>query len=60
VRYSPKVEDYGHIISDTVERITDVVKDYFFSAMDVKLKFSLSLNYKRLASANMKDFYERF
>lgn len=47
-------------MSDTVERITDVVKDYFLSAIDAKLKFALTLNYKRLTNRNMKDFYERF
>jgi transposase InsO family protein len=60
VRYSPKVKDFGHILSDTVERVTDGVKDYFLSALDIQLKFALSLNYKRLTSSNMKDFYQRF
>lgn len=60
VRRSPRHEDYGHIISDTVERVTDRVKDYFYNAIDAKLKFALTLNYKRLNSKNMKDFYERF
>jgi hypothetical protein len=36
------------------------VKDYFYSAIDAKLKFALTLNYKRLTSRNMKDFYRRF
>lgn len=60
VMYSPKVKDFGHILSDTVERVTDGIKDYFFSAIDVQLKFALTLNYKRLNSSNMKDFYHRF
>ena len=60
VRYSPKPQEFGHILSDTVERVTDGVKDYFLSAIDAKLKFAVTLNYKRLSSANMKDFYERF
>ncbi|MFC2149449.1 integrase core domain-containing protein [Candidatus Auribacterota bacterium] len=60
VRYSPKNSDYGHILSDTVERVTDGVKDYFYSAIDAKLKFVLTLNYKRHSSRNMKDFYHRF
>ncbi|MBI2405222.1 hypothetical protein HYV22_03540 [Candidatus Gottesmanbacteria bacterium] len=29
-----------HILSDTVERITDGVKDYFLSAIDAKMKFA--------------------
>jgi transposase InsO family protein len=60
VRYLPKPKEFGHILSDTVERVTDGVKDYFLSAIDAKLKFAVTLNYKRLTSANMKDFYERF
>ena len=60
VRYLPKPSEFGHILSDTVERITDGVKDYFLSAIDAKLKFAVTLNYKRLTSANMTDFYRRF
>jgi putative transposase len=60
IKHSPKPVDYGHILSDTVERITDGVKDYFMSAIDAKMKFALTLNYKRITSRNMKDFYRRF
>ena len=60
VKRSPRHEDFGHIIADTVVRVTDGVKDYFYNAIDAKLKFALTLNYKRLNSKNMKDFYERF
>jgi transposase InsO family protein len=60
VKRSPRHQDFGHILSDTVERVTDGVKDYFYNAIDAKLKFALTLNYRRLTSKNMKDFYERF
>ena len=60
IKHSPKPTAYGHILSDTVERITDGVKDYFISAIDAKMKFALTLTYKRLTSKNMKDFYLRF
>ena len=60
IKHSPKPTTYGHILSDTVERITDGVKDYFISAIDAKMKFALTLPYKRLTSRNMKDFYLRF
>ena len=56
VKHPPKPEDFGYIVSDTVERVTDGIKDYFYSAIDAKLKFALTLNYKRLTSRNMKDF----
>lgn len=54
VRYSPKPEEFGHIMSDTVERVTDGIKDYFYSAIDTKMKFVLTLNFRRLTSRNMK------
>jgi len=60
IKRSPKAEQYGHIVCDTAEVITDGIKDYFYSAIDARLKFAVTLNYKRLTSANMKDFYERF
>lgn len=60
IKHSPKPIDYGHILSDTVERITEGVKDYFMSAIDAKMKFALTLRYKRITSENMKDFYQRF
>ncbi len=60
VRYSPKPADFGYILSDTVIRLDNGVRDYYLSAIDAKLKFALTLNYKRLSSRNMKDFYQRF
>jgi len=60
IKHSPKPAAYGHILSDTVERITDGIRDYFISAIDAKLKFALTLNYQRLTAKNMRDFYFRF
>ena len=60
IKHSPKPKEFGHIVSDAVERITDGVKDYFISAIDAKMKFSLTLSYKRLTSVNMLDFYLKF
>ena len=60
VKHSPKLNYWGYINSDSVERVTDGIKDYFISAIDVKMKFALTLNYKRLTSQNMTDFYHRF
>jgi transposase InsO family protein len=60
VKRSPKPSEFGHILSDTVERFTDGIRDYFHSAMEIKSRFTLSLNYKQLSSRNMEDFYERF
>jgi len=60
VKHPPKLDDFGHIQSDAVQRITDGIRDYFISAIDAKMKFTLTLNYKRLNSRNNKDLYQRF
>lgn len=60
IRHSYHPASYGHIASDTVERIVDNIKYYFYDAIDMKMKFGLSLYYKTLNSANMKDFYRKF
>ena len=60
IKHSPRPKDYGHILSDTVEKVIDGVKRYFMSAIDAKLKFALTLEYKNITSLNMKDFYQRF
>ncbi len=60
VRHSSKPDVFGYILSDTIERVTEGIKDYFYTAIDVKSRFALALNYKRLSSRNMNDFYRRF
>lgn len=60
IKHSPKPKSFGHIQSDTVERITDGIRDYFYSAIDIKMKFTLTMNYKLLNSKNNKDFYHKF
>jgi len=60
IKHAPKPTTNGHILSDTVEKIVDGVRYYFMSAIDAKMKFALTLKYKRITSSNMKDFYNRF
>lgn len=60
VKHPPSHLDQGHIQADTVMRITNKIKDYFYTAIDAKNKFALALNYKSLNSRNMKDFYYKF
>jgi transposase InsO family protein len=60
IRKSPKPEDFGYILSDTVERVEDGIKYYFYSAIDAKMKFALTLMYLHLNSQNNQDFYRRF
>lgn len=59
-KQSPRPKEYGHILSDTVVRVTDGIKDYFISAIDAKSKFAFSLNYKHLSAQTMSDFYYKF
>jgi len=60
VKHSPKPKEFGYILSDTVEKVIDGVKRYFMSAIDAKMKFALTIEYPRITSAYMKDFYFRF
>lgn len=59
VRYSPKPEDFGYIQMDTVVRLVDGIKYYFYSAVDTKGKFAFFLPYKNLNSANTLDFFKK-
>lgn len=61
VRHSPKPADFVLIISDTVERVTDGMKDYLYCALDIKSGFApRTLHFKRLTSMNIKEFCKRF
>ena len=60
VKHPPKHQEFGHILSDTVIRLDNGLRSYYISAIDAKLKFVLTLNYSRLSSRNMLDFYRRF
>ncbi|MBI3740731.1 MAG: transposase [Chloroflexi bacterium] len=60
VRKSPTPQAYGYVLSDTVERIVDGIKYYFYNGIDAKMKFALTLMYPRLNSQNNQDFYQRF
>ena len=59
VRYSPKPEDFGYIQMDTVVRLVDGIKYYFYSAVDTKGKFAFFLPYKNLNSVNTLDFFKK-
>lgn len=60
IKHSPKPQDYGHVLSDTVEKIIDGTRRYFMSAIEVKSRFALTLEYPRITSTNMRDFYFRY
>jgi transposase InsO family protein len=59
IKYSPKPTDFGYIQMDTVTRLVDGVKYYFYDAVDTKGKFALSLPYKHLNSKNTVDFMKK-
>jgi IS30 family transposase len=59
VRYSPKPAEFGHFQMDTVLKLVDNLKLYLYSAIDIKLKFSLSLAYSNLNSQNTLDFFKK-
>ena len=59
VRYSPKPTDFGYIQMDTVVRLVDGIRYYFYDAIDTKGKFALSLPYKSLNSENTVDFMKK-
>lgn len=59
VRYAPKPTDWGYLQLDTLERVVDGLKLYFYSGIDVKGKFAFSLPYARRTSANTVDFFDK-
>lgn len=60
IRYSPKVKEVGHIISDTVVAREEGITRYFYNAIDVVSKFAYSYYFKEQTSRNMVIFYEMF
>jgi putative transposase len=60
VRYAPKPEELGYLQLDTVERVLDRLKVYFYSGVDVKGKFAFSLPYRERTSGNTVDFFQKF
>ncbi len=59
VRYAPKPDELGHLQLDTLERLIDGLKLYFYSGIDVKGKFALSLPYRHRDSATTVDFFDK-
>jgi len=59
VKHSPKPGRLGHIQMDTVLRIVDGTRWYFYQAIDVKGKAALSLAYKNATATNTVDFFKK-
>ena len=59
VRYAPQPAELGHLQLDTVERVLDRLKVYFYSGVDVKGKFAFSLPYRERTSGNTVDFFQK-
>lgn len=60
LKYAPKYQDLGHIQMDTVVRFVDGARIYFYTAIDARGKFGISLPYTTLNSQNTLDFYKKF
>jgi len=58
-KYAPRPTEFGYIQIDTVVRLLDGVKHYFYDAIDVRGKFAISLPYKNLNSTNTVDFIKK-
>lgn len=57
VRYAPKLDEFGHLELNTLERLVDGLKLYFYSGIDVRGKFSLGLPYPQRNSQTSVDFF---
>ena len=60
LRYAPKPTELGHLQLDTIERVYQGVRLYFYSAIDLHSRFSFSLPYARCDSRNAVDFFKKF
>ncbi len=60
VRYAPQPAELGHLELDTMERLVDGLKLYFYSGIDVRGKFTLALPYSQRNSQNSVDFLQKF
>lgn len=60
IKKPPRPKSFGYIEMDTIVQFIDGIKVYFYSAIDVKLKFSFSLPYTHLNSQNTVDFFQKF
>ena len=59
IKYAPRHADPGHIQMDTTVTLATGVRRYVYSAIDTYFKFSLSLPYPKLNSANTLDFFKK-
>lgn len=59
VRFAPKPTEVGYLEMDTVLYFVDGIRNYFYSAIDVKSKFVFSYQYKHLNSQNTVDFFKK-
>ncbi len=58
-KYAPRPTEFGYIQIDTVVRLLDGVRYYFYDAIDVRGKFAISLPYKNLNSVNTVNFMKK-
>jgi transposase InsO family protein len=57
--YTPSCD--GDLVQiDTIVRFVDKMKRYVITAVDVRSKYTFAWGYRRLDSANARDFFKRF
>ncbi|MBI4098237.1 MAG: DDE-type integrase/transposase/recombinase [Candidatus Levybacteria bacterium] len=59
VRFAPRPIKAGYTEMDSVLYFVDNIRNYFYSAIDVKSKFAFSYHYKHLNSQNTVDFFKK-
>ena len=59
VKRSPNPELFGYLEMDTICRVTNGIKFYLYTAVDVRLKFSYAYPYTKLNSKNTVDFFKK-
>jgi transposase InsO family protein len=59
IKYAPRHTEVGHIQMDTMVTLATGVRKYVYSCIDTYFKFSFSLPYPRLNSANTLDFFKK-
>lgn len=58
-RFAPRPADLGYLQMDTVHRIVDDTRWYFYQAIDVHGKAALCLPYRKLSAKNSLNFLEK-
>lgn len=59
VKRAPNPDLFGYLEMDTICKISNGIKFYLYTAVDVRMKFSFAYPYTRLNSLNTVDFFKK-